>query len=128
MAAGPRYRGTGLVVGEGASLVVWLSSHADYETQKDQFELEREEYLALREGGTFAEAAESWKRLQDKKDDLDASHARRWIFGGLSAVLYAYNLVDVLFLDGAAPVSSPGVSFVPVLGERAAGMALVARF
>lgn len=135
LANGRRYKGTGLVVGEVACLVVWLTSHADYNTYKEQFGIEQERYLALQNGGSFDEAQESWERLEDQRDDLDRSHARRWLFGSLTVGLYGYNLLDVLVLGGGDPVAGKGpgpgekrFSLAPLSGFGAPGVALVARF
>jgi len=135
LANGHRYKGTGLVVGEVTCLVVWLTSHADYNTQKEQFAIERERYLALQNGGSFAEAEESWERLGDKKDDLDSSHARRRLFGVLAVGLYGYNLLDALVLGGTDPIAGNAqrangktLSLAPLPGLRAPGVVLVARF
>jgi len=128
LATGHKHRGTALVAAEVGLLVVWLTSHADYNTRREQFDLEEVHYLSLRQGGSFAEAAESWGRLVDRKDDLDRSSTLRRVFGTLSVALYAYNLVDILFLNGLEPVSERRVTLTPRLGPDSAGAALVARF
>lgn len=128
LATGHRYRGTALVAAEMACLVVSLTSHEDYETQRVQFKYEKDRYLSLREGGSFQEAEESWERLSDKQDEVDGSHLRRRIFGALAAVVYGYNLVDVLLLGGGQRVVEPSLSLVPRADPRAPGIALVARF
>ncbi|HCL30309.1 MAG TPA: hypothetical protein DIC52_17995 [Candidatus Latescibacteria bacterium] len=128
LAVGHRTRGTALVTAELTCLVIWLTSHEDYETQSAQIGIESRRYLSLREGGSFEEAEESWQRLTAKKDDLDGSHTRRRLFGALAAVVYGYNLVDVMVLGGAEPHSASSVSVVPMTGNEATGVALVARF
>ncbi len=128
LATGHRNRGTALVAAEVVCLVVWLTSHEDYNTQVTQFDLESERYFALREGGSFEQAEESWKRLSDKKDDLDGSHLRRRVFGVLAVAVYGYNLLDVLIFDGAEPVAEKPLSIVPMTQPRTAGVALVAWF
>ena len=128
LATGHRYRGTALVAAEMVCLVVSLTSHEDYKTQSAQFNYEKEYYLALRDGGSFQEAEESWKRLSDKRDEIDSSHLRRRLFGVLAAAVYGYNLVDILFFGGSAPASEPSVSLVPALNTHASGVALVVRF
>ena len=128
LAAGQRSRGTALVVAEVACLVVWLTSHEDYNTQSAQFSLEKERYHSLRQGGSFEEAEESWQRLSEKKDDLDSSHTRRRLFGALAVAVYGYNLVDVLVLGGAAARADASVSVVPFANPGTPGAAVVARF
>ena len=128
LAAGHSKRGTALVAAEVACLVVWLTSHEDYNTQAAQFNLESERYSSLRQGGSFEEAEESWRRLSEKKEDLDGSHMRRRLFGALAAAVYACNLVDVLVLDGAEPDSGSPVSVVPLIDSGTSGVAVVARF
>ena len=128
LAIGHRYRGTALVAAEMACLVVSLTSHEDYKTQLVQFNYEKDRYLSLREGGSFEEAEESWKRLSDKQDELDGSHLRRRVFGVLAAVVYGYNLVDILLLGGGEPVVGPSLSLVPNVDPHTPGMALIARF
>lgn len=128
LATGHRYRGTALVAAEMACLVVSLTSHEDYKTQLVQFNYEKDHYLSLREGGSFEEAEESWERLSDKQDELDGSHLRRRVFGVLAAVVYGYNLMDVLLLGGGEPVVGPSLSLVPTADPRAPGVVLVARF
>lgn len=128
LANGHRYKGTGLMVGEVTCLVVWLTSHADYNTQKEQFAIEQERYLALQNGGSFIGAEESWTRLKDKKDDLDGSHTRRRLFGALAVALYGYNLVDVLVLGGTESAVDRALSIAPLPGLRVPSVALVARF
>lgn len=126
LAAGHRHKGTALVMGEVGFLVVWLTSHADYNTRKEQFDLETERYLALRQGGSFEAAEEGWKRLQDKKDDLDGSHTLRRLFGALAVGTYGYNLLDVLVLGGGEAAAPVSLEALPVPGEP--GLALVWRF
>ena len=128
LGTGHRYRGTALVAAELVCVVVWLTAHEDYNTQSTQFDLESERYFSLREGGSFKEAEESWKRLSDKKDDLDGSHLRRRVFGLMAAAVYGYNLLDVLIFDGAEPVAEKPLSIAPMPQPGTAGVALVAWF
>ncbi|MEE3042477.1 MAG: DUF5683 domain-containing protein [Candidatus Latescibacterota bacterium] len=128
LATGHRNRGTALVTAELACVVIWLTSHEDYETHSAQFDIESQRYLSLREGGSFEEAEESWRRLAAKKDDLDGSHTRRRLFGALTAVVYGYNLLDVMVFGGAEPPVASSVSVVPMTGNEATGVAFVARF
>ena len=116
------------MVAEMGCLVIWLTSHEDFNTQEAQFDLEKERYQALRDAGTFAQAEQSWQRLTDKKDDLDRSHLLRRVFGVLSVVTYSYNVLDVLFYGGAEPVADKAVNLVPMAAGNAPGMGLVARF
>ena len=129
LANGHRNRGTALAAVELASLVIWLTSHEDFDTQSTQFNIENERYLALREGGSFEEAEASWQRLTAKKDDLDGSHTRRVLFGTLAAAVYGYNLLDVLLLSGGEEShAARSMSVVPMAGAGATGLAVVARF
>ena len=106
-----------------------MTSHEDYDTQSAQFNIESQRYLSLREGGSFEAAEASWQRLAAKKDDLDGSHTRRRLFGFLAVAVYGYNLLDVLvFSGGEEPQAAGSVSFVPMAGTRATGVAVVARF
>ncbi len=127
LATGHKPKGTTLMVAEMGCLVIWLTSHEDFNTQEVQFELEKERYQALRDAGTFAQAEESWQRLAGKKDDLDRSHLLRRVFGVLSLATYSYNVLDVLFYGGA-PVAGKAVNLVPMAAGNAPGMGLVARF
>lgn len=124
LATGHRSRGTAMVVAEMGFVVIWLTSHADYNTQHEQFKAERQRYLALRDGGSFAQAELSWSQLQDKKDDLDGSHTRRVVFGALSGMLYGYSLLDALFWDGGRMAQVAGWS----VEQRTSGLAAVYRF
>lgn len=128
LAVGHREKGTALMAAEIIGLVVWLTSHADYNTQSDQFDLEEERYASLQTGGSFEEAGESWRRLKRLKDDVDGSHTRRRLFGVLAIGVYGYNLVDALLLGGVEPAGRGRVSLAPTAGRERAGLALVARF
>jgi hypothetical protein len=129
LATGHQNRGTALVAAELASLVIWLTSHEDFDTQSTQFDIESKRYLALREGGSFEGAEASWQRLRAKKDDLDGSHTRRRLFGVLAAAVYGYSLLDVLMLGGGEPKqAASSINVVPMAGARATGLAVVARF
>ena len=128
LATGHKLKGTALMAAEMGCLVLWLTSHEDFNTQELQFELEKERYQALRDAGTFVQAEESWQRLADKKDGLDRSHLLRRVFGVLSLATYSYNVLDVLFYGGAEPVASRAVNIVPMATGNAPGMGLVARF
>ncbi|MDP6076920.1 MAG: hypothetical protein QF638_01920 [Acidimicrobiales bacterium] len=128
LATGHRNRGTALVTAELACLVIWLTSHEDFDTQKTQFEIESQRYLSLREGSSYEEAEESWQRLSSKKDDLDGSHTRRRLFGVLAAAVYGYSLVDVLLLSGGEPQTASSLRVIPMVDTRATGVAVVARF
>ncbi len=125
LATGQRGRGTAMVAGEVGFVVVWLTSPADYNTRKEQFAIEEARYFDLQNGGSFVVAEESWQQLKDKKDDLDRSHTLRVAFGALSIALYNYNLVDVLWLDGASPKR---VTLAPVMRPDGLAAVLVARF
>ena len=128
LATGHKSKGTTLMVAEMGCLVIWLTSHEDFNTQKLQFELEKERYQALKDAGTFAQAEESWQRLADKKDDLDRSHLLRRVFGVLSLATYSYNVLDVLFYGGVEPVAGRGINIVPMAAGNVPGLGLVARF
>ena len=128
LATGHSRKGTALVAAEITCLVVWLTSHADYNTRVDRLELEQESYLALREGGSFEQAEESWQALKSLKDDLDSSHTRRQLFGVLAIGVYGYNLLDVFFRGGAVPTAEKKVGLTPLPNPNAPGAALVARF
>ena len=128
LATGHKLKGTALMTAEMGCLVIWLTSHEDFNTQKVQFELEKERYQALRDAGTFAQAEASWQRLAGKKDDLDRSHLLRRVFGVLSLATYSYNVLDVLFYGGAEPVAGKAVNLVPMAAGNAPGMGIVARF
>ena len=128
LATGHRNKGTALMATEVGCLVVWLTSHEDFNTQAKQLDIEAERYLALREGGTFEAAEESWQRLSDKKDDLDRSHLLRRAFGVLAFVVYGYNALDVLMYDGAEPATEKAIGIAPMPRDGTAGLALVKRF
>jgi len=131
LATGHRNRGTALVTAELACLVIWLTSHEDFDTQKTQFEIESQRYLSLRKDSSFEDAEASWQRLSAKKDDLDGSHTRRRLFGVLAAAVYGYSLVDVLLRSGGEePQAAGAVRVVPMVDvdTRATGVALVHRF
>ena len=114
LATGHRNRGTALVTAELACLVIWLTSHEDFDTQKTQFEIESQRYLSLREDSSFEDAEASWQRLSAKKDDLDGSHTRRRLFGVLAAAVYGYSLVDVLLRSGGEEPQAAGAAFSDV--------------
>lgn len=126
LAMGYRSRGTAIATAEMAFVVIWLTSHADYNTRKKQFAIESIRYSNLQNGGSFAEAEGMWQQLKDKKDDLDRSHTLRVAFGTLSMALYAYNLVDVLWLGGAS--ASRRVTLSPVMRPGGPEVVLVGRF
>ena len=129
LVAGHREKGTALVAGATASLVVWLTSHADYNTHVEQFDLETARYLALRDDGSFDEAQDSWEKLRQRQDDLDRSHNLRVAFGAITLGLYAYNLVDVFALGGArAADEDHRVTLSPRPLGDGLGVSLTARF
>ena len=128
LAAGQQIKGTVLVATGIGTLVGWLTSHADYNTQAKQFALEKERYLALQNGGSFDAAEESWQRLDNLKSALDGSHIRRRLFGVLALGIYSYNLLDVLLLDGAVPAAQQRVRLAPLPQASTSGVLLVARF
>lgn len=127
LAAGHRERGTALIVGHTAFLVAWLTANSDFGTHEEQFDIETARYLALRDGGNFADADDAWDRLKQRKDDLDRAHTIRMTFGVLSAALYTYNLVDAWLLGGVESDDGP-VSVAPATIGEAPGLALVARW
>ena len=128
LAAGHRVKGTALVATGITTIVGWLTSHADYNTQADQFALEKERYLSLQNGGSFDAAEKSWRRLGDLKSDLDGSHIRRRLFGVLAVGVYGYNLLDVLLLDGASPAAKRRMRIAPLPQTKTSGVLLVAQF
>ena len=125
LATGHRYRGTALVASEMAYLVISLTSHEDYKTLLAQFDQEKKHYLSLRKGGSFREAEESWRRLEELKDKVDGSHMRRCLFGALAAAVYIYNLLDASFLGGCEP---PSLGLVPTVGPSGPTVVLLLRF
>ncbi len=128
LATGQRIKGTALVATGIVTIVGWLTSHADYNTQADQFALEKERYLSLQNGGSFDVAEKSWRRLGNLKSDLDGSHIRRRLFGVLAVGIYGYNLLDVLLLDGAAPAAKRRMRIALLPQTRTPGVLMVARF
>lgn len=128
LVAGHRQKGTSLVTATTASLVIWLSSHADYNTHEEQFDLEAIRYAGLRDNGSFADADDSWRRLQDRKDDLDRSHNLRMLFGVAAVGLYSYNLIDAFLLGGVEPRDPGRVAVQPHTIDGRPGLALIARF
>lgn len=127
LAVGRRDKGTAMVVAHTGFLVVWLTSHADYNTHREQFALEETRYLSLREGGSFEQAEESWQRLRSRKDDLDRAHALRVSFSVLTGVLYGYNLADAFLLGGVEAPAAARAAVVPLPVGGRLGLALVAR-
>jgi hypothetical protein len=89
LAAGHRQRGTAMIVGHTVFLVAWLSSNSDFGTHEDQFDLESAGYSSLREGGSFENAREAWRRVSDRKDDMDQAHTTRVTCAALTAVYTA---------------------------------------
>ena len=128
LAAGHRVKGTALVATGIVTVVGWLTSHADYNTQADQFALEKERYLSLQNGGSFDAAEKSWRQLDNLKSALDGSHIRRRVFGVLAVGIYGYNLLDVLLLDGAAPAAKQRLRIAPLPQAGTSGVLLVAQF
>ena len=128
LAAGHRIKGTALVATGIATIVGWLTSHADYNTQANQFALAKERYLLLQNGGSFDAAEKSWQRLGSLKSDLDGSHIRRCLFGVLAGGIYGYNLLDILLLDGASPAAKRRMRIAPLPQTRTSGVLLVAQF
>ncbi|MXX40564.1 MAG: hypothetical protein F4Y91_15760 [Gemmatimonadetes bacterium] len=128
LTAGHRIKGTALVATGIATIVGWLTSHADYNTQANQFALEKERYISLQNGGSFDAAEKSWRRLGNLKSDLDGSHIRRRLFGVLAVGIYSYNLLDVLLLDGASPAAKRRMRIAPLPQTRTSGVLLVAQF
>jgi hypothetical protein len=128
LAAGHRQRGTAMIVGHTVFLVAWLSSNSDFGTHEDQFDLESAGYSSLREGGSFENAKEAWRRVSDRKDDIDQAHTTRVTCAALTAVLYGYNLVDVFLLGGVEPPQDRRMSLRPRKIGEAPGLALVARW
>jgi len=127
MVTGHPGKGTAMMVAHVAFTVGWLTSHADYNTQKELFELEEIRYLSLQDGGTHEQAEESWERLRGREDDADRSHVLRRLFGGLTMGLYGYNLIDAVFLGGVETSdSSIALTAMPVQGGQ--GVSLVMRF
>ena len=98
MALGYKFKGFGLFAGELISLIVAINGNENYKTLKAHYSKTEDEYLALRQGGRFEAAQEMWEDLQDMESDLDRYHTiRQAIY--LSAGIYAYNLIDILFLS-----------------------------
>lgn len=128
LTAGHRIKGTALVATGITTIVGWLTSHSDYNTQANQFALEKERYLSLQNGGSFDAAEKSWRRLGNLKSDLDGSHIRRRLFGVLAVGIYSYNLLDVLLLDGASPAAKRRMRIAPLPQTRTSGVLLIAQF
>ena len=102
VALGSRVKGLGIFLGELTTLVVAVNANENYKTLRGRHEQETERYLALREGGRFEQAEQRWQTLKGMEDDLDSYHKWRQL-AYLSAGIYVYNMVDILFF--AAPGS-----------------------
>lgn len=127
MVTGHPEKGTAMMTAHVVFAVGWLTSHADHNTHKQQFDLEETRYLSLQDRGTHGQAEESWQRLRERADDADRSHALRRLFGGLTVGLYGYNLIDAVFLGGVETSDSAiGLAAMPVQGGS--GVSLVMRF
>ena len=96
VALGSRLKGLGIFLGELTTLIVAVNANENYKTVKGRHEQETERYLALRQGGRFEQAKERWQTLKDMEDDLDSYHRWRQL-AYLSAGIYLYNMIDILF-------------------------------
>ncbi len=98
MALGYKIKGLVLFAGELTSFVVSINVNENYRTLKSRHSQTAERYLALRQGARFEEALEMWEDIQDMEDDLDHYHKIRQVIY-LSAGIYLYNLIDILFFS-----------------------------
>ena len=80
------------------SVVVALNAHENYKARLGDYRRSTDEYEALLLGGTYEEAEQKWKQLEEDNGELDRLHRARVLFSVAAAAIYAYNLVDALFL------------------------------
>ena len=99
MSSGHKIKGSVLFISEIMALSFTVNANENYKTQLTRFDQRKEEYDGLKSGGSYDEAVEKWKSLNEINDDLDHFHKLRMTFGTIAIGIYLYNLIDALFIN-----------------------------
>ena len=131
IALGSKVKGFSLFSGGLVSLVVAINGQENHSTVKGRHSQARDKYLGLQQRGRYEEAQEIWEDIQDMEDDLDRYNTMRQIIF-LSAGIYAYNVVDILFFSSpkerVAKTSRPGFAVAAQWVNGSPGVGVTRRF
>ena len=131
IALGSKVKGFSLFSGGLVSLVVAINGQENHSTVKGRHSQARDKYLGLQQRGRYEEAQEIWEDIQDMEDDLDRYNTMRQIIF-LSAGIYAYNVVDILFFSSpkerVAQTPRPGFAVAAQWINGSPGVGVTRRF
>ena len=131
IALGSKVKGFGLFSGGLVSLVAAINGQENHSTVKGRHKQAGDKYLGLQQRGRYEEAQEIWEDIQDMEDDLDRYNAMRQVIF-LSAGIYAYNVIDILFFSSpkerAAATSRPGFTVAAQWVDGSPGVGVTRRF
>ena len=131
IALGSKVKGFSLFSGGLVSLVAAINGQENHSTVKGRHKQARDKYLGLQQRGRYEEAQEIWEDIQDMEDDLDRYNTMRQIIF-LSAGIYAYNVVDILFFtspkERVAQSSRPGFTVATQWVNGSPGIGVTRRF
>lgn len=133
LSTGHKVKGTILLAAEVGALATALTANENYQTRLDDFDRLKVEYERMAAGNSrYDLAQQKWEELSETNDDLDDLHAVRRTFTAVAAVVYLYNLFDVISSDASVPTTAAaggwGLRAMPGESGRPTKLMVVARF
>ncbi|MCC6548524.1 MAG: hypothetical protein IT279_00495 [Ignavibacteriaceae bacterium] len=101
---GHEYKGAGITLGFYGSLLTAILAENNFNARKDRIQTLSDDYKGA---GNYALADYYWSQIQFEKGNRDNDVKRRDLFIAVTAALYIYNMVDILYLTD----DKGGVSF-----------------
>lgn len=101
---GHDYKGAGLTLGFYGSLLTTILAQNNFHARQDRIQTLTNEYKGA---GNYGLANYYWDQIQFEKGNRDNDVKRRNLFIAVTAALYIYNMVDILYLTE----DKGGVSF-----------------
>jgi len=107
MTAGQKYKGISLFLAETVSLIFTINSHENYRTKQKVYDKDMIEFnnIAKQQSGEYNDALEQYNDLKDRNDELDNLNTVRNVALIAAVAVYAYNVVDAVFLSSSTSES-----------------------
>ena len=135
MTVGQKVKGVSFFLAGVASLAVFVNSNEDYKTKLDTYNRDKSilDDMATAGRKNYEDALKSYSSLEKQNNTLDDLHSTRNAALICAAVVYAYNIFDVLFFTPSSNESQKSeirknVIVESALVDRKPGILVSTRF
>lgn len=122
---GHEYKGAAITLGFVGTTIGAVIAHNNFLAREDRIEVLTRDYNQASE---FSKAEQLWRQIKTEENNRKYDNERRAIFGISAAVIWVYNIIDILFLtddkgeDVFASNSPSNIDFIT--GADFSGIAL----